>query len=76
MMRFEIEIESYFGDGKLTVESDDFEVFSALRDFVEMQNMHGWDVSYMLVTLDEEEAEEIEDEEAFADEKSDEQTDS
>ena len=72
MMRFEIEIESYYGDGKLTVEADDFEVFATIRDFVEMQNMHGWDVSYMLVTLDEEE----EDEEEFADEESDEQTDS
>ena len=41
MYKLEIEL-GWLGDGKLTIETSDFDVIEVLKEFVEYQEAEGW----------------------------------
>ena len=51
-MKFETQLE-YF-DGKITVETDDFDIIKLFQEFIEFQEKHEWCVSYKAVFDDNE----------------------
>jgi len=57
-MKFEMEF-GYFGNNKLLVETNDFEIIQIFQEFVQFQEDYGWAVEYAPV-LDDEEVEEDE----------------
>jgi hypothetical protein len=63
MYKLEIEL-GWLGDGKLTIETGDFDVIEVLKEFVEFQEVEGWIGAWEGVSFDEiEETEEDEAEE-------------
>jgi hypothetical protein len=63
MYKLEIEL-GWLGDGKLSIETHDFDVIEVLKEFVEFQEAEGWIGAWEGVSFDEiEETEEDEAEE-------------
>jgi len=52
-MKFEMEF-GYFGNNKLSIETQDFDMIEIFQKFVEFQENYGWAVEYIAVPDDEE----------------------
>jgi hypothetical protein len=52
-MKFEMEF-GFFGNNKLSIETNDFEMVEIFQKFVEFQENYGWAVDYDVVLGDEE----------------------
>ena len=63
MFKFEMTL-GWLGNSKMTVETHDFDIIEALKEFVEFQEEAGWIGNWDEVEVDEEEG----DEEAVAEE--------
>ena len=61
-MKFEMEF-GYFGNNKLAIETNDFDMIEIFQKFVEFQENYGWAVEYVALPDDEEFEEDEEDEE-------------
>jgi hypothetical protein len=59
-MKFEMEF-GYFGNNKLSIETNDFDMISIFQEFVQFQENYGWAVDYIAVPDDDEFDEEDED---------------
>ena len=60
-MKFETEF-GYYGNNKLSIETDDFEMIEIFQKFVEFQEEHGWAVEYAaVVEFEEDDDEDAED---------------
>ena len=42
----------FFGNNKVSVETDDFDIIDIFQKFVEFQETHGWAIEYVAVELD------------------------
>jgi hypothetical protein len=51
------------GNGKVTIETSDFDVVETLKDFIEFQESEGWVECYEFSTIDEDAEDELEEEE-------------
>jgi hypothetical protein len=67
MYKFEMTL-GWMGNGKIAIETNDFDVIEVLKDFINFQEGEGWIGAYEYSVIDFEE----EDEEEFEDEESDE----
>ena len=67
MYKFEMAL-GWTGNGKIAIETNDFDVIEVLKDFINFQETEGWIGAYEYSVIDFEEEEEFED----ADEESDE----
>jgi len=67
MYKFEMTL-GWMGNGKIAIETNDFDVIEVLKDFINFQETEGWIGAYEYSVIDFEEEEEFED----ADEESDE----
>jgi hypothetical protein len=61
MFKFEMQI-GWLGNGKVTVETNDFDIIETLKDFIEFQESEGWIGAYEFSAIDEEAEDELEDE--------------
>tara|TARA_R110000772_G_scaffold147738_2_gene258190 strand:+ start:210 stop:428 length:219 start_codon:yes stop_codon:yes gene_type:complete len=61
MFKFEMQI-GWLGNGKVTVETNDFDIIETLKDFIEFQESEGWVECYEFSTIDEDAEDELEDE--------------
>ena len=52
-MKFEMEF-GFFGNNKLSIETNDFEMIEIFQKFVEFQENYGWAVDYIAVPDDDE----------------------
>jgi hypothetical protein len=52
-MKFEMEF-GYFGNNKLSIETNDFDIIDIFQKFVEFQENYGWAVEYVAAPDDEE----------------------
>ena len=52
-MKFEMEF-GFFGNNKLSIETNDFEIIQIFQEFVQFQENYGWEVEYVAVLDDEE----------------------
>jgi hypothetical protein len=52
-MKFEMEF-GYFGNNKLVIETQDFDMIEIFQKFVEFQENYGWAVEYVALPDDEE----------------------
>lgn len=59
MFKFEMQI-GWLGNGKVTVETNDFDVIETLKDFIEFQEAEGWIGAYEFSAIDEEAEDESE----------------
>ena len=59
-MKFEMEF-GYFGNNKLAIETNDFDIIEIFQKFVEFQENYGWAVDYDVVVEEDEEFDEDED---------------
>ena len=66
-MKFEMEF-GYFGNNKLSIETNDFDMIEIFQKFVEFQENYGWAVEYVALPDDEEFEEDEEDTEEEAEE--------
>ena len=66
-MKFEMEF-GYFGNNKLAIETNDFDMIEIFQKFVEFQENYGWAVEYVALPNDEEVEEDEEDTEEEAEE--------
>ena len=57
MFKFEMNL-GWLGDGKMTIETHDFDMIEALKEFVEFQEEAGWIGNWDAVEVDEEGEEE------------------
>jgi len=57
MFKFEMAL-GWLGNGKMTVETEDFDMIEALKEFVEFQEEAGWIGNWDEVPVEEEVAEE------------------
>jgi len=62
MYKLEIEL-GWLGDGKLTIETNDFDIIEVLKEFVEFQEGEGWIGAWEGAAFEDVEAEEEEEEE-------------
>jgi hypothetical protein len=62
MFKFEMPL-GWKGDGKITVETNDFDIIETLKDFVEFQESEGWVECYEFSAIDEDDEGELEEEE-------------
>jgi hypothetical protein len=62
MFKFEMAI-GWLGKGKVTIETNDFDVIETLKDFIEFQESEGWVECYEFSTIDEDAEDELEVEE-------------
>jgi len=62
MFKFEMEL-GWMGNGKMTVETHDFDMIEALKEFVEFQEEAGWIGNWDAVDVAEEGEEEVAEEE-------------
>ena len=56
MFKFEMTL-GWLGNGKMTVETEDFDMIEALREFVEFQEEAGWIGNWDEVLVEDEEEE-------------------
>ena len=61
MFKFEMTI-GWLGNGKVTIETNDFDVIETLKDFIEFQESEGWVECYEFSTIDEDAEDELEEE--------------
>jgi hypothetical protein len=61
MFKFEMTL-GWLGNGKMTVETHDFDMIEALKEFVEFQEDAGWIGNWDEVAVEDEEGEEGEEE--------------
>ena len=66
-MKFEMEF-GFFGNNKLSIETNDFDMIEIFQKFVEFQENYGWAVEYVALPDDEEFEEDEEDTEEEAEE--------
>ena len=66
-MKFEMEF-GFFGNNKLSIETNDFDMIEIFQKFVEFQENYGWAVEYVALPNDEEVEEDEEDTEEEAEE--------
>jgi len=66
-MKFEMNW-GWVGDGKLTIETGDFDVIAILKDFVEFQESQGWVECFDFSTADLDAEDELEEDELGDDE--------
>ena len=59
MFKFEMNL-GWLGDGKMTIETHDFDMIEALKEFVEFQEDNGWIGNWDEVAAEDEEGEEEE----------------
>jgi hypothetical protein len=59
-MKFEMEF-GYFGNNKLSIETNDFDMIQIFQEFVQFQENYGWAVEYVAAPDDDEFDEEDED---------------
>ena len=59
MFKFEMQI-GWLGNGKVTIETNDFDVIETLKDFIEFQEAEGWIGAYEFSSIDEEAEDEFE----------------
>jgi hypothetical protein len=52
-MKFEMEF-GYFGNNKISIETNDFDMIQIFQEFVQFQENYGWAVDYVAVPDDEE----------------------
>lgn len=57
MYKFEM-IIGWMGNGKVSIETNDFDVIAILKDFIEFQEEEGWIDCYEFSAIDEDELEE------------------
>lgn len=62
MYKFEMTL-GWMGNGKIAIETHDFDVIEVLKDFINFQEEEGWIGAYEYSVIDFEEEEEFEDEE-------------
>ena len=62
MFKFEMQI-GWLGNGKVTVETNDFDIIETLKDFIEFQEFEGWIGAYEFSAIDEEAEDEFEEDE-------------
>jgi hypothetical protein len=62
MFKFEMQI-GWLGNGKVTVETNDFDIIETLKDFIEFQESEGWIGAYEFSAIDEEAEDEFEEDE-------------
>jgi len=62
MFKFEMNL-GWLGDGKMTIETHDFDMIEALKEFVEFQEEAGWIGNWDAVEDEEGEEEEVAEEE-------------
>jgi len=63
MYKFEMTL-GWMGNGKIAIETNDFDVIEVLKDFINFQEEEGWIGAYEYSVIDfDEEEEEFEDEE-------------
>jgi len=53
-MKFEMEF-GYFGNNKIAIETNDFDMIQIFQEFIQFQENYGWAVEYVAVPDDEEE---------------------
>ena len=58
MFKFEMAL-GWLGNGKMTVETEDFDMIEALKEFVEFQEEAGWIGNWDEVLVEEEGEEEV-----------------
>jgi hypothetical protein len=56
VMKFEMEF-GFFGNNKVLLETNDFDIIDIFQKFVEFQESHGWAVDYVAVESDDEDFE-------------------
>jgi hypothetical protein len=56
MFKFEMVI-GWLGNGKVSIETNDFDVIEILKDFIEFQESESWIQTYEFSAIDEEEDE-------------------
>jgi len=61
-MKFEMEF-GFFGNNKVLLETNDFDIIDIFQKFVEFQESHGWAVDYVAVESDDEDFEDEDTEE-------------
>lgn len=59
MFKFEMQI-GWLGNGKVTIETNDFDIIETLKDFIEFQEAEGWMGAYEFSSIDEDEEEDEE----------------
>jgi hypothetical protein len=64
MFKFEMQI-GWLGNGKVIVETNDFDIIETLKDFIEFQESEGWVECYEFSTIDEEAEDELEEDETL-----------
>lgn len=52
-MKFEMEF-GYFGNNKLSIETNDFDMIQIFQEFVQFQENYGWAVEYVAAPDDDE----------------------
>jgi hypothetical protein len=62
MFKFEMNL-GWLGNGKMTIETHDFDMIEALKEFVEFQEDNGWIGNWDEVPVEDEEGEEETEEE-------------
>ena len=62
MFKFEM-VVGWMGNGKVAIETDNFDVIEILKDFIEFQEAEGWIGAYEFSAVDEEAEDEFEEEE-------------
>ena len=62
MFKFEMAI-GWLGNGKVTIETNDFDIIENLKDFIEFQESEGWIQCYEFSVVDEDAEDESEEEE-------------
>jgi hypothetical protein len=68
MFKFEMQI-GWLGNGKVTIETNDFDIIETLKDFIEFQEGEGWIGAYAFSSIDEEAEDEVEEDEVEEDEE-------
>jgi hypothetical protein len=61
MFKFEMQI-GWLGNGKVSIETNDFDVIEILKDFIEFQESESWIQTYEFSAIDYEEEDETEEE--------------
>jgi len=51
-MKFEMEF-GYFGNNKIAIETNDFDMIQIFQEFIQFQENYGWAVEYVAVPDDE-----------------------
>lgn len=60
MYKFEMTV-GWFGDGKVAIETNDFDVIEILKDFIEFQESEGWIQCYEFSAIEDEDEDDEDD---------------